>query len=92
MRILKPLMACATLLTLAAPALASAEPYFAGRGHGDGFAYNSGDYSRGYNRGEGRRWERRFDYRDDWRYRDHDWRYRDHDWRYHRGWYEGGWR
>jgi hypothetical protein len=88
MRILKPLLAGATLLALGVPALASAEPYF---DHGGDYGYSRdggyarGDYGRGY-RDDGRWEQRRF--QDGWRYRDYH-RHHRHFWD---RWDRGGWR
>ena len=88
-RFLKPVLAGATLLTLAVPAMASAQPYDGGRA----YRADRGDYSRSYRHdgardyGYDRRWDRESRYRHDWRYRY---------WRHHRhwrdGWYDGRWR
>jgi hypothetical protein len=85
MRFFKPLLAGATLIALAAPALASAAPYSGDRGHE---SYRDGGY--GYRDQGGRD----FSVRDDWRRDFHDsdgyrWRHhhhwrRDHRWGY--GW------
>src|SRR5262249_54904505 len=80
-RFLKPLIAGAALLTLAIPALASAQPYAGGHAYAD-----RGDYARSYHHD---RWERDYRYRHDWRYRY--WRHHHHHhWR--DGRYDGGWR
>lgn len=100
MRFLKPLLAGAALLTLVAPAAASAEPYFFGGhdgGRGDYHArdygdYHARDYGDAYRRDDDRgdryeRWGRHYE-RDGWRYHFHFWRH--HDWRDGRDGY--GWR
>ena len=75
MRFLKPLLAAATLLGVAVPALASAEPYYGDQGRGYGYErdYSYGrDYGYGRNSGhdDGHRWERRhhdrYDRHDRW--------------------------
>lgn len=84
MRVLKPLLAGAALLTLAAPALASAEPYYgdhAGYDHGYA-AYDRGDYGRDY-RYVAPRWAHHHAYRFRRDRHDRDWRY---------GGWDRGWR
>jgi hypothetical protein len=88
MRFLKPLLAGATLVALAAPALASAEPSFGDRGHQ--YQRDRGDY--GYRD----RADREFAFRDGWRRDFHgDYGYRwghRHNWRMeHRRDYRDGW-
>ena len=77
MRFLKPLLSAAVLVTLVAPAAASAEPFFGGH---DG----RGDYQRNYDRSyryEAPRAWRGYD-RDGWRYNFHSWRRRhEREWR-----------
>jgi len=88
-RFLKPVLAAGTLLTLAVPALASAQSYDGGRVHYGDRAYyaDRGDYARSYQGDYGRDdrhggWRRDFGYRHDWRarywghrhYRRDDWR------------------
>ena len=70
MRILKPALAGAALLTLSVPALASAQPYYGGD-----YGYRTYSYSGDYGRNG-----------DDWRWRRHDgdsWRYREFYRRHH---------
>jgi hypothetical protein len=79
MRILNPLLAGAALVTLAVPALASADPYYGYGGreyHRDGYhdrydAYRRHDYWQG-------RYRYDYGYRNDWRAR--------HRWDERRGW------
>lgn len=66
MRFLNLKLAGATLLALAAPALASAQPYFADHGRGYGYERGHDSYRRD---GEGM-WGRRFEHRDSWRHGD----------------------
>ncbi len=98
MRLLKPLLAGATLLTLAVPALAAAEPYFGDRGGDYGYSRDYG-YGRDYggrdygDRDDGDRSDfgRGYDHRGGWRYR-HYFRRHHRDWRYEHRWDERGWR
>jgi hypothetical protein len=80
-RFLKPVLAGATLLTLAVPALASAQSYADGRG----YYADRGDYSRSYRHD---RWGRDYGYRD-FGHRD-SWRH--HNYERPHGGYDGRWR
>ena len=88
MRFLKPLLAGATLATLAVPALALADPYYGERGSDYGY---SRSYDHGYRNDSGRDYWRGYDHRDGWR-RHHGFRRHARDWRWGPGWDERGWR
>ncbi|MBV9994114.1 MAG: hypothetical protein JO127_02770 [Caulobacteraceae bacterium] len=80
MRFLKPLVAGATLVALATPALALADPAFGDRGHE--YHRDRGDAGRdGYYGDYGRR-DHGFAYRDGWR-GDYGYGYGDYGWRHH---------
>jgi hypothetical protein len=97
MRFLKPLLAGATLIALAVPALASADSYYGGYHNGGYDQYGRGDRSygdyadRGHGDGE---WRGRRDQGRDYSYRDQGRGYgyqdghRDH-WRMHFRWNRG---